>query len=886
MRAQTTDPESEAMRQSGGTPTTRPSSERGSAMIIALMIMIILTLLGVTFLVLAEQEQQISVNERDYAQALYVAEAAVEVAKTWFNDPSSGNPFLVPSAQVNRNLRQGQTFLETYTNADERGASPGLNVNANTSEGGSADDRYVGGNAVLFDKPFRGPTNWGFWGRRDAPDVLICDTDEFVDLDGDTTTDCQSTTWIDNLNATLADLISTEHDARGLGLIEIEQIRVYRPPLDYNLRIRYGVATIEAIAVKKLAGGRVVTARSVRDVVQEIPFPGPGGAIETEADVGQAGSAGVHWGPVVSAALSGEDDINLQSGKFEVSVPRDRSDRWGYHHTINAASFHALEENGADNATALTELLGSTRNGNSLNNADPIHVEDPWIVFRARNSININGTPLLTDCGGDTNQPYPYGWRGHLDKTVNNQGGYATADSCGNGYRNNFTNLFQGQIVRFPPILYDTWKEVVRSGQEGMHLLVYTPGTDPPEWRLNGTGDSKVLDLWVDRAEGAVPGVYFFDTKNGGPPCDDCFEGGSNLTPTAEWGQSVYMEGFALIYAEQFNGGGSGTETQVDVAMPGEIFLDDGIDLHDGGTTAGHPDDCICIRVDSSDGTCILGLRPIGYDGCGPEAWSGDACNCDYDTLQAIPEDIARREADTFRNGVWDSDLDDNGYSEEGAPQDAGDSFDDFVTTVETSDHEMSGHGYAEYMLPHYPYNRRLRQGDNSNDWVRDPRFLNHNDESPLNCATCLRQPHEPFLNFEYPGTASSPEIGWSSSAGENGVTVDYRATGDANECSYADYDPDARTHLCDAYTGFTTRAHDSTGGLFRLGLHVNGVVFCEGLYDATGNMKVYGSMMMKGGYTGQGSLEVWFNEGLIKGDFPPVEWKLPRIFTSARDHE
>ncbi|MEK7265765.1 MAG: PilX N-terminal domain-containing pilus assembly protein, partial [Pseudomonadota bacterium] len=48
-------------------------------------------LLGVTFAVLSEQEQRIAVNERDHAQALYIAEAAVCVARTWFQDPSSSN---------------------------------------------------------------------------------------------------------------------------------------------------------------------------------------------------------------------------------------------------------------------------------------------------------------------------------------------------------------------------------------------------------------------------------------------------------------------------------------------------------------------------------------------------------------------------------------------------------------------------------------------------------------------------------------------------------------------------------------------------------------------------------------------------------------------------
>ena len=51
------------------------TNERGSAMIIAILVMVILTLLGISFLLMADTENRIAENEKLSAQALYFAEA-------------------------------------------------------------------------------------------------------------------------------------------------------------------------------------------------------------------------------------------------------------------------------------------------------------------------------------------------------------------------------------------------------------------------------------------------------------------------------------------------------------------------------------------------------------------------------------------------------------------------------------------------------------------------------------------------------------------------------------------------------------------------------------------------------------------------------------------
>ena len=81
-------------------------SERGSAMVIAVLVIVILTLLGVSFLLMAETENRISENERLGQQALYFGESGVRMIKRWFDYPASGNNLINPPLNViDRSLR-------------------------------------------------------------------------------------------------------------------------------------------------------------------------------------------------------------------------------------------------------------------------------------------------------------------------------------------------------------------------------------------------------------------------------------------------------------------------------------------------------------------------------------------------------------------------------------------------------------------------------------------------------------------------------------------------------------------------------------------------------------------------------------------------------------
>src|SRR5262245_8211716 len=154
-------PVSGAAVQGGPASARTGADERGSALIIAILIVVIMSLMGLAFALVAETENKISVNQRHQGQALYVAEGAVRTVKSWFDDPEVATGFLVPTAaQVDRTHRwvddDNDGTLEPYA-----GATPPWNVIYK-----QADDD-------LFDKPYRGKPVDSFEGSQTQPDLRI-----------------------------------------------------------------------------------------------------------------------------------------------------------------------------------------------------------------------------------------------------------------------------------------------------------------------------------------------------------------------------------------------------------------------------------------------------------------------------------------------------------------------------------------------------------------------------------------------------------------------------------------------------------------------------------------------------------------------------------------
>jgi hypothetical protein len=140
-------------------------------------------------------------------------------------------------------------------------------------------------------------------------------------------------------------------------------------------------------------------------------------------------------------------------------------------------------------------------------------------------------------------------------------------------------------------------------------------------------------------------------------------------------------------------------------------------------------------------------------------------------------------------------------------------------------------------------------------------------------------EPHEPYLNIVYPTDAKSgggPQelwIGWES----NG-TQDRRPKrapgGTPVNCASS-----ANWPTC------TSNRYDRDGGMTNdLQLFSNGVVYLEGDFGkTTGNAEYFGSLLVNGDVDATGTAEVWFDERLIKGDWPPPEFNFPRVYISAQ---
>src|SRR5437867_3911429 len=133
--------------------------ERGSALILAVLVMVIMSLMGLAYAMLADVENKISINERHQAQALYVAEGTAWVVRNWFEDSTAA--YLLPTAsQVNRTLR--------YVDNDADGT-----FTAYTSAPSPWNVTYRSGTDDLFNRPYRGTPALSFEGNQTHPDVRI-----------------------------------------------------------------------------------------------------------------------------------------------------------------------------------------------------------------------------------------------------------------------------------------------------------------------------------------------------------------------------------------------------------------------------------------------------------------------------------------------------------------------------------------------------------------------------------------------------------------------------------------------------------------------------------------------------------------------------------------
>jgi Tfp pilus assembly protein PilX len=118
-------------------------SEQGSALVIALIFLVLLTLIGISATTTTQIETQIAGNERTYAREFYVADSAWKEGVSWVNQIAGApSPINLSNAAV---VVSGTTDLDTVTddnllNIRNYGNVPGVSFNpANPIPAGSID---------------------------------------------------------------------------------------------------------------------------------------------------------------------------------------------------------------------------------------------------------------------------------------------------------------------------------------------------------------------------------------------------------------------------------------------------------------------------------------------------------------------------------------------------------------------------------------------------------------------------------------------------------------------------------------------------------------------------------------------------------------------------
>ena len=813
-------------------------AERGSALLATLMIITGLTLLGLGFVAITQTESAISMNQKNYTQALQVAEAAAMFCVEWFQNPIwARDENLAP-----RNAQADAMKVIRYQSGNPVGK---YKENVATM--------------ILFDKPFRSTVNaHRFYGTENNPDIWINQTTSAAAGNVVGPRDFLTHFNIALFNNNPA-LNRMDNNEGGI----ITDIRIYAPPVENaNLSAdpgwnggggqptnglgtvaqgfleggtRFGVATVRVTATKfnppcenfpcNAPNFRVVATRTVKVTITEWPFPGPQGPVQTNANLNTSGNIQIHWGRTTASG-------NMTMAKTFASIPWANA----YEH---AHYEHGYDTNAATNnwptgqttqqwPRAATALAQDTNN--FLYELMGRSIPDPWWEMRARGLINGSGSTTKAI-------PFPYAWG--TDPTINRSNWFQLQ---------NQTNYDQQQNILFPRIDYNFWKQVAQSAdsEPNIYYLQWVAGEDFRD-RTGAIRDARAwLDITTAPPAGtgpkSVPGFFFFDTQNQMNPQNNA---GGILTPQIDFnGGSMQTKGFVYMNTTSFGTKGLGGVLEW-VQMPGEPYRDIGY---------------LMVEEDNT--------LP-NYKGYAKANAAGPACN------PPLLANIANCRVFGMGNGSWDfQDLD---WSNGAAAQ----------------------NGIFDFRIQQFsgganpgPLARAAGNVPATDSWKPVVWFPGCNPGPGGNCS----EPHEPYLNLIYPTAALGGVVpGWHNPANtsdtiggsmrpvrrpkitDNGDSV----TGTPIAC-VAENTVFGVNNIVTDRDRCTSNSYDRDGGLVQLDIWLNGVYYNEGEFWATGNAIYFGSVLAQADASKAGNPDIYFDERLVKGLWPPGNFGFPRVYVSA----
>ncbi|HEV8199656.1 MAG TPA: pilus assembly PilX N-terminal domain-containing protein [Candidatus Polarisedimenticolia bacterium] len=434
------------------TPMETRRGEEGSALILAALVTVILSLLGLSYLMMAQTENTIAENERNSAAALYVAEAGARLVVGWFNDPTATG-YLVPTlADLDRTKR--------IFDHDNNGGTARVQAASGDATKPLYKDATVTA-SLIFDRPYRSALGDTFLGVETGTDGNVA----FAAMGPDIIV---NSSFLTTINDTLfSNFPSPFLRAR------ITRIEVYQPPILSigGNNTRMGIATVKVTAgvfqYPGTASERQIATRIAKAVVNEIPVPGPVGPLQSCAGLGYNGDFKIHWGTGTSVGAANLPSAGTMDNKINSGLPYALNDPFTY---INGGT---------------TLVSWATAHNNQA-------IEDPWFKYIAGGALTFNNV-----AAPNTNpQPYPF-----ADTTPLGQG---------NGEH---SNLFQNTVVNCPTFDYALWKQIAQSGLKNNYYYKWVSGTN---FSLDGTGTSTDIRtltngksgvFFFDSQDGLAPNV-------------------------------------------------------------------------------------------------------------------------------------------------------------------------------------------------------------------------------------------------------------------------------------------------------------------------------------------------------------------------------------------
>ena len=740
----------------------RNRKDRGSALLVSLMVMVGLSLLGLGFVAISETESAISVNERNYAQTLHVAEAGARTVAQWFNDPD---------------WALDNDLMPENTNAIKQ-----KRENNSIAAGSSAEYyKFSTTTDLLCDIPYNKFEDKFYGIDAASADIVINST--------------TNSTFLNAFNTFL--FTDTEEGGR------VVDIRIYGPPVvagttttaasglkfwNHDSGTRYGLATIAVTAEKTRDGtatGAVIARRTVRIVVAEFPLPGADGPLQSGEGTGTTGNFRVHWGKAIS-------NQEIEVKRLNTSLPWLNA--WNI---IPYEKGYSTEHTPPGSDDYLIELVNK-------------EFEDPWFWVSARGTATA---PAGSPATSGTDQLWLYS---SINDVENAQGN--------SGFSGHFQNQNQDVIPTrkntiFTRPVYDVWKQIALAGagQQGVYYLRYDAGTG--KW-YDMLGDSRFFHKWVNTKDGGEEGFFFFDTTTGANPQN--LDGTTNtgiLAPavslTSAQGNPFLMRGFFYLNLASF--GTSGIQAGGRYCnYPGEPFRDVGYQK---------------VNTTTLQWMCT---DPAG--GSAP---------VDCDATATPPATTPFKENET--NDVWD-------YL------------------------ELNGNGKFDYVVER---NTAARTGGTdtgviaaNTEWFIKP------FQEGCNIGVDCSEPHEPYLNVIYPTpyalkSGNDPEpvrFRWQDPTTQQRLPKKQNDDGTFVSCSGTPPEDDC-----------TSNRYDRRGPLAILGSQASdgpvleGVIYNEGSYNASGNATYYGALLFQGTVSGSGTPFVFFDDSLATGEWAEKFENLPR---------